>query len=423
LGTEGYSPAVLRLAVRQAGKAASFGEASDDLKHLARVTISPNHLAKLAERVGREWAAARDADVQAFRENTLAREYPQLPRVATVMVDGGRVQTRQESDEPGVTDPAWREVEVACCQTHSSAVHAVDPQPEPPEEFLDPIQVARLAAEIKARGGPSEARSDETAGAGPKRRRRRKACRGRRPRKRRRRRKACRGRRPRKLVRTVVASMANSEAFGWQMAAEVQRRGLDRARRKGYIRDGQRYTRTLFEWHLVASGFIGILDVVHLPAYLYGAACAVEGEGSAEAWALYECWLRLAWSGRVTGLLAGLRAGRAELGPAPSGCSETDPRQVAADAWRYVESNRSRMDYPQYRRLGLPISSASVESVMKQVNRRMKGTEKFWLGGGAGAMLQVRAAYLSEDGRSERYWSRPRPLGPAVGTGRLRPAA
>ena len=132
------------MVVRQAGKAASFGEASDDLKHLAQVTISPNHLAKLAERVGREWAAARDADVQAFREDTLAREYPQLPRVATVMVDGGRVQTRQESGEPGVTDPAWREVKVACCQTHSSAVHAVDPQPEPPEKFLDPIRVARL---------------------------------------------------------------------------------------------------------------------------------------------------------------------------------------------------------------------------------------------------------------------------------------
>jgi hypothetical protein len=408
LGTEGYSPAVLRLAVRQAGKAASFGEASDDLKHLARVTISPNHLAKLAERVGREWAAARDVEVQAFRENTLAREYPQPPRVATVMVDGGRVQTRQESGEPGVTDPAWREVKVACCQTHSSAVHAVDPHPEPPEKFLDPIQVARLAAEIKARGGPSKARSGETAGAGPKRRRRRKTR---------------RGRRPRKLVRTVVASMANSEAFGWQMAAEVRRRGLDRAQRKGYICDGQRYNWTLFERHLVASGFIGILDVVHLLAYLYGAACAVEGKGSAGAWALYECWLRLAWSGRVTDLLAGLRAGRAKLGPAPSGCSETDPRQVAADAWRYVESNRSRMDYPQYRRLGLPISSASVESVMKQVNRRMKGTEKFWLEGGAEAMLPVRAAYLSEDGRSERYWSRPRPLGPAVGTGRLRPAA
>jgi hypothetical protein len=87
-----------------------------------------------------------------------------------------------------------------------------------------------------------------------------------------------------------------------------------------------------------------------------------------------------------------------------------------------VENNRARMDYPRYRRLGLPIVSASVESVLKQVNRRVKGSEKFWLRGGAEAVLQVRAAYLSEDGRAERYWARPRPYARAAGRGRLRPA-
>src|SRR5262249_7756636 len=226
-----------------------------------------------------------------------------------------------------------------------------------------------------------------------------------------------------KLVRTVVASLADSEAFGWQMAAEGQGGGLDRAQRKGYVCDGQRYNWTLFELHLLPLGFVGILDVLHLLAYLYGAAQAVGGKGSGAAWALYERWLRLAWAGQVTGLVRGLRAGCAKLGPAPPGCAEDDPRRVAAEALGYVQNNRSRMDYPQYRRLGLPISSAPVESTIKQVNRRMKGTEKFWLGGGAEALLQVRAAHLSEDGRAERYWARPRPHAPAVGTGRLRPVS
>jgi hypothetical protein len=58
---------------------------------------------------------------------------------------------------------------------------------------------------------------------------------------------------------------------------------------------------------------------------------------------------------------------------------------------------------------------------MKQVNKRMKGTEKFWLEGGAEAILQIRAAYISEDGWADGYWSRPRPFAQAVGTGRLRP--
>jgi hypothetical protein len=407
LSTEGYSPAVLRKAVRQAGKARSFQDASDDLKELAQIAISPQHLSKVAERIGRAWAAARDADVQAFRANQLASEYAQAPQVASVSVDGGRVQTRAADGERGVTAPAWQEVKVACCQTLSSKVHAADPQAEPPAKFLDPVQAARLAAEVKARGGPIKTRT-ASAAAQPKRRRRRKA---RRP------------QRPQKLLRTVVASMANSDTFGWQMAAEVQRRGLDRAQRKGYICDGQKYNWTLFELHLVAWGFIGILDFLHLLAYLYGAAQAVAGKGSTGAWTLYERWLRWAWSGRVKELRAGLRAGCAKLGPAPPGCADDDPRKVVADALGYVENNRSRMDYPRYRQLGLPISSAPVESVIKQVNQRMKGTEKFWLEGGAEAILQVRAAYLSEDGRAQRYWSRPRPHAPAVGAGRLRPAA
>jgi hypothetical protein len=405
LGTEGYSPTVLRKAVRQAGKAASFRDASDDLKELLQVAICPSHLLKLAERVGREWAAARDADVRAFRAGRLTADYAQPPQVATVLVDGGRVQTRGEESGRGVVDPAWREVKVACCQTLSSRVHATDPQPEPPRKFLDPVEAARLAAEMKARGGSATGR---TAQAAPPKK----------PRPRARRRRARRG--PRKLVRTVVASMTSSEEFGWQVAAEVQRRGLDRAQRKGYICDGQRYNWAISELHLLPSGFIAILDFLHLLAYLYAAAQAIEAKGSAAAWALYERWLRQAWAGHVSELLAGLRAGCARLGSPPRGCSDDDPRKVAAEAAGYVENNRERMDYPRYRRLGLPISSAAVESTIKQMNRRMKGTEEFWKEGGAEAVLQVRAAYVSEDGRADRYWSRPRPHAPAAGNGRLR---
>jgi len=406
LGTEGYSPAVLRKVVRQASKASSYQDASNDLKELAQIPISPHHLGKVAERVGREWLAGRDADVQAFRNNQGTADYAQPPQVATVSVDGGRVQTRQDDGARGVRDPGWREVKVACCQTLSSKVYATDPQAEPPSKFLDPVQAARLAAEVKASSGAAKSRAAKTAPA-PKRRRR----------------PGRRRQRPQKLVRTVVASMADSDTFGWQMAAEVQRRGLERAQRKGYICDGQKYNWTLFELHLVAWGFLGILDFLHLLAYLYAAAQAVGGKGTATAWKLYERWLRWAWSGQVKELLAGLRAGGTKLGAAPAGCSDEDPRKVVADALGYVANNRSRMDYPRYRRLGLPISSAPVESVMKQVNRRMKGTEKFWLEGGAEALLQVRAAYLSEDGRAERYWSRPRPHAPAVGGSRLRPVA
>src|SRR5262249_52286000 len=146
LGTEGYSPAALRKAVRQAARAPSFKEASDDLRDLAELAISPSHLQRLSERIGREWAAARDADVRAFREGRLPARYAQAPRAATVMIDGGRYQARARTGEPGVAEPAWHEVKVACCQTLATAAQAADPQPEPPGKFPDPVQAARRAA-------------------------------------------------------------------------------------------------------------------------------------------------------------------------------------------------------------------------------------------------------------------------------------
>ena len=101
-------------------------------------------------------------------------------------------------------------------------------------------------------------------------------------------------------------------------------------------------------------------------------------------------------------MLAALREAARRAGEPPADAAEDDPRQLLADAVSYVANNRERMDYPRYRRMGLPIFSAPVESTIKQVNRRIKGSEKFWLKGGAEAVLHVRAAYLSQDDRARR---------------------
>lgn len=409
MGTEGYSPTLLRKAVRQAGKAASFKDASEDLRELAGFSISATHLQRLSERIGEEWQQQRDADIQAFQEDRLARTYAQAPKVAAVMLDGGRYQTRAAEAGRGVSGPGWREDKVACCQTYASREAKSDPQPQPPSKFLDRVQVSRLAAELRSRSGRSVGRAEKAA-AKPSKKRRRPGLR--------RQKRLCR------LVRTVVATTAENEAFGWQVAAEVHRRGLDQAKRKCCLGDGSLAIWALFELHLLAAGFIGILDFLHLLSHLYAGACAAEGKGTEAAWALYTRWLCWAWSGKVVLLLGGLREVCRRLGEAATEAGEDDPRRVAAETLTYVKNNRGRMNYAEYRRLGLPISSAPVESAIKQLNRRVKGSEKFWLEEGAEAILQVRAAYLSEDGRAESYWKRPRPHRRAVGGGRLpRPAA
>lgn len=369
------------------------------------MSISATHLQRLSERVGKEWAQARDKEVEAFRDDRLACVYAAAPKAAAVMMDGGRLQTRAADAGRGVEGAAWRETKTACCLSLSSSAQAEDPQQEPPSKFLDPPRVARLAAEVKRRSRPALGRTEPA----PTKKRPKKK-------------QTAAKKRLRKRVRTVVATMADSDTFGWQMAAEVKRRGLDRADRKGCVCDGQQYNWTLFELHLLPLGFIAILDFVHLLAYLHDAAHAWKKERG-QAWKVYVQWLRWAWSGQVKLVLKGLRRAASELGEPPPRAADADPRQTVKDALTYVWNNRTRMDYPRYRRLGLPTSSAPVESTIKQINRRVKGTEKFWLHDGAEAILQLRAAYLSEDDRANAYWARPRPHAPAVGAGRLRTAA
>lgn len=397
---------MLRKAIFACGQDA-LDPASQALQELAGLTISPSHLQRLSCRIGQEWAARCDSDVAAFRAGELPVASATRAPVASVMLDGGRLQRRiGDGGGAGVREPAWFEFKAACLETRAGRVQLEDPQPDPPSRFLDRGQVARLAAELKANRGHGPAKPAAV-----------EARRTARPRRRRRGRKAA----LRKRVRTVLASQVNSEAFGWQVAAEVHRRGLHRAANKAYVCDGQKYNWSIWEMHLRPLGFVAILDFVHLVVYLYAAACAAWGRGTEAAWAAYERWLRQAWSGESSRLLRDLREQSERLGTPAAGSSEEDARRVVSEAVGYVQNNRSRMDYPRYRKQGLPTSSAGVESTIKRLNRRLKGTEKFWSQGGGEALLTIRAAYLSEDDRVGRHWAQPRPRGRAVGAGRLRP--
>ncbi len=244
LGTEGYSPAVIEKAVRQAAKAPSFAEASDDLRELAGIEISATHLQRLSERIGEEWVEVRDDEVERFQKGELARTYKEPPKgAAAVMLDGGRLQTRADDSGRGVFGEGWRESKVACCLTLNTKAQGEDPQPEPPTKFLEPTEAARLAGDIKRRRTASAKRDeDKEANEPPKnetKRRKRKKNKKRRARK-----------KNRTRVRTVVATMENSETFGWQVAAEVHHRGLDQAKRKACVCDGQTYNWSVYEMHL-----------------------------------------------------------------------------------------------------------------------------------------------------------------------------
>jgi len=121
---------------------------------------------------------------------------------------------------------------------------------------------------------------------------------------------------------------------------------------------------------------------------------------------LYRRWATAIWQGRVREVLAELQTHQERLGLPPQDASADDPRQRIGRAITYYSNHESRMNDPEYRRLGLPITSSLMESAIKQLSRRVKGTEKFWNQPTADAILQLHADSLSGSDPLEAFWTR-----------------
>lgn len=485
------SPRVLRKVVYAGSHASSFRQASEDLKEEAEVEISEQRIMRATKRIGEERAEQRDAEVAQWAGLTLPeqRDSPreQVPQVACVEMDGGRIQIRdrkplkedaaepseeaghacseddsREVSEANAKQPSeqgvrsteedsrefseasgeksgkevdrssceadgerwqedgekrfeqggqtaceenaddassddgkcpknrprnerrgrfWRETKVGCLLSLTSQVSQEDPCPQIPAVFVDPRRMRKMVREIKGFSADDEeesARSEASSEPRPGR--------------------------PEVLVRSVTATRRDVHAFGKQLAAAAWQRGFAAAPRKAFVCDGLEANWTVWRTHF--SHYTPILDFIHAIAYVYAAAMA--GRRRREGWPIYCRWAQAVWGGQVGPVIEALRDRLQELGRPAKDESDETPRSKVASALRYLENQQGRMHYDQYRRQGLPITSSHIESTVKQINRRVKGTEKFW-SDGAEALLQLSADYLSETDPLTPFW-KDRPL-------------
>ena len=208
---------------------------------------------------------------------------------------------------------------------------------------------------------------------------------------------------PELSVRTFVATLAPVDRFGPMVRAEAQRRNFAKAAARAFLGDGSAWIWGLHRREF--ADFVAIVDLLHVLVHLFTAARAMADEAETR-WGLFQAWAKLCWQGQVDQVIVALGGWcqrQAPLGCDPDGVGQDDPRRVVARVGGYLQTNRERMDYPRYRRLGLPWTTSHVEATVKMFNRRVKGSEKFWSEEGAEAMLQLRAAFLSEDGRLDRH--------------------
>lgn len=351
----------------------SFAQAAVLIHVWSGRTVSSRNLGRIVEEMGGDLVAQRDAAVEDFTHHRRHAEgVDPSHELAAVFVDGGRVQTRESPSGPGVHGEAWKEDKFARVQTMSSPTHASDPCPEPLTCFLQPI----LESASETPGNPVLAEPDPADVPPPRWQ-------------------------PKPLVRTCVATMRPLEDFRWMVQAEAKRRHVFTAKKRAFIADGSHGNWTLRDRHF--PDFVPILDFVHAAEYLHAAAKVQEAPTRG-------CdWVRDLWQGRAAAVIAELRAALDAKSHGLETLDETHDDFDLQRAWTYLSNHRDKVDYPRYRREGLPMTSSLMESQVKEFNLRVKGSEKFWHVEHAEAMLQLIAETLREDGPtlSDRINSRP----------------
>ena len=301
--------------------------------------------------IGQELCEHLEEQASAHAAHTLEPQYAQAPSLAVVSTDGGRIMTRAEGDR-GVHDQAWKETKNACLLTMSSTPCEHDPHPELPTCFKD-----RALRRTTGAGDPRDAVPRRRI-AGKSRRFLGKRGLGRYPLASRR---PCHCR-PRSRGKSGVPNgwfgrvsaawfRATSSAHWWpeKPSAAVSTKlsgepssGMDK----------------LWNWTLHATHFpkfVGIADFVHPLGYVYDAATVLMPE---DPWPLHLRASEACWQGRVSDFLNELRTWQvAHPIPWDQKLAAGDPRSIVQTTVTYLENNLSRMNYPEYRRQGLPVSS------------------------------------------------------------------
>ena len=406
-----HTPAVLRKVSIAAARDRSYAVASRNLKDLAELTISAKQCQRIANRIGNERLDEQQASIDRYSAASIPQQQHGQPedapandwsgRCAVVQGDGGRAQIRDSlwgQDKPADKKHRWwRETQAGVLQTYQSKPSEKDPHPEVPECLKDPLWIIPKVNEIhrssSSSGDPEETNPDTSAcdvASPPEASSDSNSSQ--------------RGKSSRKdhsrwsggepLVKTIVATRQGYDRLGLALAAEAYRRGFNKAKIKAFMGDGLKVNWTLWATHF--SHYTPIVDIMHALAYVYGAAIASQG-CIEDGWHLYLQWLEWTWAGKADRVIAAM----VQLASKQAEVPEALRRAIT-----YLQNNASRMEYASYRRDGLPVTTSPVESAQKQINERIKGTEKFWRDESLEPLLQLKADDLSETHDREAFWHR-----------------
>ena len=178
--------------------------------------------------------------------------------------------------------------------------------------------------------------------------------------------------------------------FAARVEREATRRGFHRAPRQAVLGDGAKWIWNLADEHFPDA--VQIVDRFHAKQHLSDVAKSIYKPGSD----LAKQWGRKRHddldAGDIKAVLKSLRR-------------HSPKDEEARKCVEYIEHNRHRMRYPEFRDAGLCTSTGVVEAGCKvAIGTRCKRAGMHWTAAGADAIIALRCSKLS--GRFEQFWER-----------------
>ncbi|HXJ57726.1 MAG TPA: hypothetical protein VNU68_13785 [Verrucomicrobiae bacterium] len=186
------------------------------------------------------------------------------------------------------------------------------------------------------------------------------------------------------LEKYVVATPPETSPldFGQAVRQEAMRRGLARAQIVYLVMDG-----AVWLWDLAEDRFkaaVKTLDFHHAREHLNVIAEALFGVGTPQAkdWLVQHLEsLRHGDESRVVNQLEDLLKSQAKR-PKPT-------RKIIAREVKYFRGHREHLHYQDRENEGAPLGSGAVESLGKQLQRRLRGCGQFWQRPGLSRLLKL----------------------------------
>ena len=191
---------------------------------------------------------------------------------------------------------------------------------------------------------------------------------------------------------TFVGAIETSDTFGWRMYGEARRRGLSRARRVVILGDGAEWVKNLAEMHFPQA--VSIIDLYHAREHVAGLGRILFGSNAKTMERRRQRWWALLDAGRVETIVFQARRNLPE---------DPDLKKAAEAEIRYLDKNKERMRYTEFRTQGLFVGSGVVEAGCKTViGQRLKQSGMEWTVRGANAIISLRC--MMKSNRLEDYW-------------------